>query len=86
MATDSLQTNPSNPISKPATRPEMAQIAVSHFLVTSFSASMPSISMLLPRDTMMATKPQPIAAPKDSPTSTRQATLPHGRMTVQSQL
>ena len=41
---------------------------------------MPSINMLLPRETISATRPQPIAAAKDSPTSTRQATLPKGRI------
>jgi hypothetical protein len=46
---------------------------------------MPSINMLLPRETISASKPQPMAAANDSPTSTRQATLPNGRMAVQNQ-
>ena len=50
----------------------------------SFNSSMPSISMLLPRETMKPTSPHAIAAAKDSPTSTRHATLPNGRITVQN--
>ena len=49
-----------------------------------FNSSMPSISMLLPRETMKPTSPHAIAAARDSPTSTRHATLPKGT-TVHSQ-
>ena len=45
---------------------------------------MPSINMLLPRETISASKPQPAAAAKASPTSTRQATLPKGSSAVQN--
>ena len=46
---------------------------------------MPSINMLLPRDTISATNPHAIAEAMDSPTSTRHATLPNGRIFVQIQ-
>ncbi len=50
-----------------------------------FNSSMPSINMLLPRETMKPTSPHAIAAANDSPTSTRHATLPNGKITVHSQ-
>ena len=85
ITTDSLHMKTSSPSSVPATQPDTTQMAFSHSRVSSFNSSMPSISMLLPRDTMNASRPQPIAAAKDWPTSTRHATLPMGRMNVQNQ-
>jgi hypothetical protein len=85
MATDSLHMTPPRPSKRPATAPQMRQMAVSDLALRVFSSSMPSMSMLLPRDTIMATMPQAMAAAKDSPTSTRQATFPKGRITVHSQ-
>ncbi len=70
----------------PATNPETQQIAFSHVRMTPLNSSMLSINMLLPRDTIRASMPQPMAAAKDWPTSTRQATLPIGRIHVQNQL
>ena len=46
---------------------------------------MPSMNMLLPRDTMMATRLQAMTAAKDSPNSTRNATFLNGIRTVQNQ-
>ena len=69
----------------PATAPDTMQMAFSHLPATPLNSSMPSINMLLPRETMNATMPQPIAAANDSPTSTRHATLPNGRIAVQNQ-
>src|SRR5580698_417275 len=85
MTSDSHHMNVPSPRSNPATAPETKQMAVSHCFEMAFNSSMPSINMLLPRDTIMASSPQPMAAANDSPTSTRQATLPNGRMAVQNQ-
>ena len=49
------------------------------------NSSIPSMSMLLPRETMKATKPQARAAAVASPTSTRHATFPTTSSFVQSQ-
>src|ERR1039458_10341613 len=84
ITTDSLHMNTSSPSSVPATKPDTEQIAFSHWRGTSLITSMPSINMLLPRETISASRPQPIAAAKDSPTSTRHATLPIGRIAVQN--
>ena len=85
MTTDSFHMNPSKPSSNPATSPVTIQMAFSHLRSSVFNSSIPSINMLLPRDTMKPTKPQPNAAAHDSPTSTRHATLPNGKITVHSQ-
>ena len=85
MATDSLHITPPNPSSNPAVMPDTAQMAFSHWPAMPFNSSMPSINMLLVRATIMATRPQAIALASDSPTSTRQATLPNGRIFVQTQ-
>jgi hypothetical protein len=44
---------------------------------------MPSINMLLPRDTINAMSEQPIPSAAASPSSTRQAALPNGTSRVQ---
>src|SRR5580658_7319331 len=84
ITTDSLHMKMSSPSSVPATKPDTEQMAFSHWRGMSLMTSMPSINMLLPRETIMAIRPQPMAAAKDSPTSTRQATLPKGRIAVQN--
>src|SRR5271154_4353603 len=78
MTTDSFHRKPSKPIISPATMPVTMQMAFSHLRSMLFNSSMPSINMLLPRETMNPTSPHAIAAAKDSPSSTRQATLPMG--------
>ena len=65
--------------------PETTQMVFSHLLAMFFSSSIPSMSMLLPRETMRATRPQARAAAVASPTSTRQATFPTTNSLVQSQ-
>ena len=47
---------------------------------------MPSMNMLLPRETISASRPQAIAPEKAWPTDTRQAMLPIGSSAVHSQL
>src|ERR1700733_8932975 len=84
MTTDSFHMKPSKPRSSPATIPETMQMAFSHLSVIFFNSSMPSINMLLPRETMKPTRPHAIAAAQDSPTSTRHATFPNGKMAVQN--
>src|SRR5665213_1242458 len=84
MTTDSLHMKRSKPSSNPATIPVTTQMMFSHLLLKVFNSSMPSISMLLPRDTMKPTSPHAIAAAQDSPTSTRHATLPIGSIHVQN--
>ena len=44
---------------------------------------MPSMNMLLPRDTINAISEQPMPSAAASPNSTRQATLPNGTSRVQ---
>ena len=83
---DSFHMNPSKPSSRPAATAEIRQMALSHLPVMSFSSSMPSMNMLLPRETISASKPQAIAPEKAWPTDTRQAILPIGRSVVHSQL
>src|SRR6266704_1315688 len=85
MATDSLHMTPPNPNNTPATAPDTTQIAFSHLPVRLLSSLIPSISMLLPRETISATRAHAIAAAVASPTSTRQATLPTGSNFVHSQ-
>ena len=82
MATDSLHITPPKPSEIPATAPEIMQMELSQRPVRPFNTSMPSTSMLLPRETINPTMPQAIAAAKDSPTSTRQATFPIGSSMV----
>src|SRR5882724_1525716 len=84
MTTDSIHMKRSKPSSNPATIPVTTQMTFSHLRLMSFNSSMPSINMLPPRDTMKPTSPHAIAAAKDSPTSTRHATLPHGKIHVQN--
>src|SRR5215469_4250067 len=76
MATDSIHITPPRPSIRPETIPDTMHTIVSHLPVRVFSSSMPSISILLPRETINATRPQANAAAVASPTSTRQATLP----------
>src|SRR5580704_15621466 len=85
MTTDSLHMKMSSPNNVPATKPDTEQMEFSHWRGKPLMTSMPSINMLLPRETISASKPQPIAAAKDSPTSTRHATLPKGKISVQNQ-
>jgi hypothetical protein len=85
MATDSLHMTPPRPSNRPATVPETTQMMFSHLPVMFLSSSIPSMSMLLPRETMKATRPQARAAAVASPTSTRHATLPTTSSFVQSQ-
>ncbi len=86
MTTDSLHINPSRAMIKLAATPAIMQVAASHLPVIDLRSSMPSMSMLLPRDTISASRPQPKAAAVNSPTVTRQAMLPHGSSTVHSQV
>src|SRR5580704_17419577 len=85
MTTASLHMKISSPSSVPATKPDTEQIEFSHSRGKPLMTSMPSINMLLPRETINASNPQPMAAANDSPTSTRHATLPKGRIAVQNQ-
>ena len=84
MTTDSFHMKLSKPSINPAVMPQTMQMTVSHLRFISFNSAMPSMSMLLPRETMRPTRPHAIAAANDSPTSTRQATLPNGTITVHS--
>jgi hypothetical protein len=84
--TDSFHMNPSRPSSRPADTAEMKQMALSHLPVIPLRSSMPSMNMLLPRETISASKPQAIAPENACPTDTRQAMLPMGNRAVQSQL
>ena len=76
IATDSIHITPPSPSISPETIPETRQRAVSHLPESALSSSMPSLNMLLPRETIKATRPHANAAAIASPTSTRQATLP----------
>src|SRR5476649_1281445 len=84
MTTDSFHMKRSKPSSNPATIPVTTQMTFSHLRLKVFNSSMPSIKMLLPRETMKPTSPHAIAAAQDSPTSTRHVTLPNGKITVHS--
>ena len=53
-------------------------MALSHLPVIPLSSSIPSMNMLLPRETISASKPQAIAPENAWPTDTRQAMLPIG--------
>ena len=83
---DSFHMNPSKPSSSPAATAEIRQMAFSHLPVMSLSSSIPSMNMLLPRETISASKPQATAPENAWPTDTRQAMLPIGKSAVQSQL
>ena len=85
MATDSFHMKLSKPSNSPAVMPQTTQMAPSHLRFISFNSSMPSMSMLLPRETISPTSPHAIAAANDSPTSTRHVTLPIGNIHVQNQ-
>ena len=52
IATDSFHIELSSAISRPAVTPQTRQIAFSHFPTMPFNSSIPSINMLLPRDTI----------------------------------
>ncbi len=82
MTTDSFHMELPNPINSPAVNPHTMQMAVSHLPVIPLSSSIPSISMLLPRETMRAITPQAMAAVEASANSTRQAMLRKGTNTV----
>src|SRR5277367_1247068 len=83
IATDSNHMALPNPINKPAVTPDTMQMAPSHLPVMPLSSSMPSMSMLLPRDTMKASTPQAMAAVDASANCTRHAMLPNGTSAVQ---
>ena len=61
-------------------------MAASHFPVIPLRSLIPSINMLLPRETMKARTPHAIAAVDASASVTRHATFPKGTSTVQSQV
>src|SRR6478609_3878446 len=84
IATDSLHITPPRPSINPDTAPETRQTTLSHFPVNVFNSSIPSISMLLPRDTISPTRAQAKVAAIASPTSTRHATFPMGSTFVQT--
>ena len=77
---------PSKPSSNPAETAETKQIAVSHLPVMDLSSSMPSMNMLLPRDTISASKPHASDPRNACPHDTRQAMFPIGSRVVQIQL
>lgn len=52
-----LHMKPSNPINIPATKPVIRQMPLSTRCSMFFSSAMPSIIMLLPRETIRAIKP-----------------------------
>src|SRR3984957_2028974 len=82
ITTDSFHMELPNPINKPEVIPDTMQMAPSHLPVTPLSSSIPSMSMLLPRDTMSERIPQAKAAVDASANCTRQAILPNGTSTV----
>jgi len=84
--TDSFHMNPSSPSSNPAHTAATRQMALSHLPVMFFSSSIPSMSMLLPRETSSASRPHAMAPENACPTETRQAMFPNGSSVVQSQL
>ena len=86
MTTDSFHIELPSPIINPAVTPQTMQIAPSHLPVIFFNSSMPSINMLLPRDTMRETIAQPMAAVLASASATRQAMFLNGTSTVHSQV
>ena len=86
MATDSLHMKTSSPSNVPATNPDTRQMAFSHSRVRLFKSSMPSINMLLPRETMKPSTPAAIAAVLASASATRQAMFLNGTSTVHSQV
>ncbi len=84
MITDSFHITLSSAISSPAVTPLTRQIAPSHFPTIPFNSSMPSINMLLPRDTISAISEQPNPIAAACPNSTRKATFPNGTNSVHS--
>src|SRR5580693_8927108 len=86
MTTDSFHIELAKPSISPATTPETEQMALSHLPVMFFSSSIPSINMLLPRETINASTPQDKAAVLASARATRQAMFLKGTNTVQSQV
>ncbi len=58
MTTDSFHIELPNPSISPAVMPETMQMALSHLPVMFFNSSIPSINMLLPRETINASTPQ----------------------------
>ena len=86
MTTDSFHIELPSPIINPAVTPQTMQIAPSHLPVIFFNSSMPSINMLLPRETMKPSTPAAIAAVLASASATRQAMFLNGTSTVHSQV
>ena len=86
MTTDSFHIELAKPSISPATMPETEQMALSHLPVMFCNSSIPSINMLLPRETIKASTPQAIAAVLASAKATRQAMFLKGTRTVQSQV
>jgi hypothetical protein len=80
-----LHRNPLKARSIPATNPEIMQIAFSQRRSNPFSSAIPSIIMLLPRDTINASKPQASAHEAADIKATRNAMLENGINTVKSQ-
>src|SRR5580658_2264595 len=86
MTTDSFHIELPSPSISPATMPETTQMAPSHLPVMFFNSSIPSINMLLPRETIKASTPQAMAAVLASASATRQAMFLKGTNTVQNQV
>src|SRR5271168_2682254 len=84
ITTDSFHIELAKPSISPAAMPETEQMALSHFPVMLCNSSIPSINMLLPRDTIKASTPQDIAAVLASARVTRQAMFLKGTSTVHS--
>ena len=74
------------PINAPATKPATTQIAFSRRRSMVFNSAIPSIIMLLPRETMSAIKPHESAPATAEERATRQAMLEKGTRTVKSQV
>ena len=74
------------PISSAATRPVTTQITDSFFRSNVFRASIPSIIMLLPRETSSAIRPQDKALATADESETRQAMFENGTSFVNSQV
>ncbi|OQB91586.1 MAG: hypothetical protein BWX84_01315 [Verrucomicrobia bacterium ADurb.Bin118] len=76
--TDWLHMKPLNASRPPVTKPDTTQIAPSHLPVIVRNSSMPSMSMLLPRETISPSNPHASAPAKALPNATRQAMLLKG--------
>src|ERR1700677_3994182 len=82
ITTDSFHIELPSARRSPAVKPETIQMAFSHLPVMFLSSSIPSINMLLPRETMKARTPQAILARVASPSHTRQAMFLNGTNAV----